>query len=424
MMQKNARLRGTLTGAALMTLLLVQAAVAQTAPPPLAAASAEAALTVRPEIGVLLQDAQRLLGERKGSDAADKLAAADAVDNKTPYERHILARLKIALAGVTSNAELAAQQFELASQGPWLSPADKLAALQSVAGLYYNAKNYAKAIEWNLRYQQAGGSAPAMNTLLAQSHYLAGDYASAARVLQAEVDQASAAGRAPAEMQLRLLADSRGRLKDEATYRRSLETLVQHYPTPANWHALLARLWLRPQLATRLHLHLFRLQLGSAGFSEASDYSEMAQLALQEGSAFEASKVLALGNASGLLAATDRSWQLLGEKILKLAAEDRKTLEADLVRAAKLPDGLAQFNYGFNLYQSGQAERGVAQMEQALAKGLARNADLARLRLVAVYAQLKERSKALQLLAALDGKTDPVGLDDIVRYWQLLLRQV
>jgi hypothetical protein len=412
-----------MTGAFLLALLLAQAVGAQTAAAPLPAASAEAALTVRPEIGVLLQDAQRLLGEKKGAEASDKLAAAEAVENKSAYERHILARLKIALAGLTGNAELAAQQVELASQGPWSSPADKLAGLQSVAGLYYNAKNYAKAIEWTARYQQAGGLEPGMNTLLAQSYYLAADYTNAARVLEAEVGKTSAAGKVPPEMQLRLLVDSHGRLKDEAAYRRSLESLVQHYPSQANWRALLARLWARPQLATRLHLHLFRLQSGSAGFSEASEYTEMAELALQEGSAFEAAKVLEQGYASGLLSAGERSLQVLGDKVAKSVAEDRKTLEADVARAAKLPDGLALFNYGFNLYQSGQSERGVAQMEQALAKGIARNNDLVRLRLVAVYAQLKDRTKALQLLSGLAGKPDPVGLEDIVRYWQLFLRQ-
>jgi predicted negative regulator of RcsB-dependent stress response len=80
------------------------------------------------------------------------------------------------------------------------------------------------------------------------------------------------------------------------------------------------------------------------------------------------------------------------------------------------------FNYGFNLFQAGQTERGVAQMEQALAKGIARNSDLARLKLVAVYAELKQRDKALPLLQALSGKTDPVGLEECVRYWTLLLR--
>lgn len=397
-------------------------ALAQTAPAPLAAASAEAALTVRQEIGLLLQEAQRLLVEGKGSAAADTLRAAQALADRTPYEQHVLARLTLALAGLNGDAELAAQQFELASLGPWLTPADKRSALQTVAGLHYNAKQYGKAIDWARRYQLAGGLDATVTTLLMQSYYLAGDYANAARALQAELDKALAAGKAPPEMQLRLLADSQSRLKDEAGYSRSLEALVQHYPSPASWRALLARLWAKPQLAPRLHLNLFRLQLASAGLSDAGDYSEMAELALQEGSAIEASQLLEQGYAGGVLPAGERALQVLRDKLGAAAAQDRKTLEADLVRARTMPDGLALFNYGFNLFHSGQGERGLTQMEQALAKGIARNGDLARLRLVAAYAQAKQRDKAQQLLGSMNGKGDLVGYEEILRYWKLFLR--
>ncbi len=420
MMQTNTRLRCALLGAAV---LLAQAAGAQTATAPLPAASAEAAPTLGREIGLLLQDAQRLLVEGKGSAAADKLRAAEAVANRTPYEQYVLARLALALAGLNGDAERAAQQFELASLGPWLAQADKLSAMQTVASLYYNAKQYAQAIEWAKRYQQAGGLDASVNTMLMQSHYLSADYASAAKALQTEVDKALAAGKAPSEIHLRMLADSQGRLKDEAGYSRGLEALVQYYPSPESWRMLLARLWAKPQLAPRLHLHLLRLQLASAGLGEASDYSEMAELALQEGSAIEASQLLEQGFSSGALAATDRVLQALRDKMGAAAAQDRKTLEADLLRARSMPDGLGLFNYGFSLFHSGQGERGLAQMEQALAKGIARNADLARLRLVAAYAQAKQRDKAIQVLSALAGKGDLVGYEEIVRYWKLLLRQ-
>jgi hypothetical protein len=170
---------------------------------------------------------------------------------------------------------------------------------------------------------------------------------------------------------------------------------------------------------------VFRLQAVTTGLTEASDYTEMAEFALQEGLAIEASKVLEQGLAAGVLVAGDKSGELqrLIEKANKLATEDRSTLEKDVVRARTLPDGLAQFNYGFNLVQIGQTERGVTLMEQGLAKGIARNSELARLRLVAVYAQLKERDKAAPVLTALAGKTDPVGMEDLVRYWNLFLHQ-
>ena len=389
-----------------------------------AAGGAETAPTVRPEIGTLLLDAQRLLGEKNTKDAADKVRAAEAVANQTPYEQHILARVRGALAQVSGDADLAAQQYELASQGPWLKQADRLAGLYNIAGMYYNAKNYTKAIELIGRYQQIGGTDAALIALLGQSYYLNADYGNAAKALQVEIGKSLAQGKPPVEIQLKLLADSRNRLRDEPGYTKALETLAQYYPNKATWRSLMARLWSKPQLASRLQLDVYRLQMASAGLTDASDYTEMAALALQEGSAIEAARVLDQGYAEGLLVAGDKGSELqkLTDKVRKSAAEDRATLEKDVLRAKTLSDGLAMFNYGSNLFQSGQTERGVAQMEQALAKGIARNSDLARLRLVAVYAELKQHDKALALLQALSGKTDPVGLDECVRYWTLLLR--
>lgn len=398
----------------------------QVAPSPASANSAaDAPPTVRPEIGNPLLDAQRLLIEKNNEQVAAKVQAAEAVADKTPYELHILARVKGALAIAMGDADLAVQQYELASQGPWLKPADKAARLQAIVALYYNVKNYAKAIEWIEKYQQVGGDDPAMKMALAQSYYLKADYANAAKTLAIEVGNAIAAGKAPDEMQLKLLIDSRMRLKDEAGSAKALETMVQYYPSQANWRSLIARLWAKPKLAARLQMDVFRLQMAAAGLADETDYTEMAALALQEGSAIEASKVLEQGYAAGVLVAGDkaRELKLLTDKVGKAAAEDRNTLEKDIARARALPDGHALFNYGFNLFQLGQSERAVAQMEQALAKGIARNGDLARLRLVSVYAKLNQPEKAVELLATLVGKVEPIGLDDCVRYWKLFLRR-
>ena len=264
-----------------------------------------------------------------------------------------------------------------------------------------------------------------MSMVRAQSYYLKADYANAVKALDVEVNKATSAGKAPAEMQLKLLADSHGRLKDERGNAQTVETLVQYYPSQTNWQSLMARLWARPMLASRLQLDVFRLQLAVAGLLEVSDYTEMAELALQSGSAIEASKVLEQGYSAGVLGVGDKAGEhkRLRDKLAKAVAEDRNTLEKDVVRAKTQPDGIALFNHGFNLFHLGQTERGMALMEQGLAKGIARNAELARLRLVAVYAQLNQRDKATQLLSTLAGKTEPVGLDDMVRYWQLFLRQ-
>ncbi len=412
--------------ALLATALALPVAAQSTAGAPQVAASApEPAPTVRPEIGNFLIEAQRLLADNKNKEAAEKLVAAEAVPNRTAYEAHILALLKGALGAATNDIDMSVQQYELASQGPWLKQADKVARVKIIASLYYNAKNYAKAIEWTGKYRQTGGDDPSLQVVLAQSYYLSADYANAATTLDGIVAQTIATGKVPAEMQLKLLADSRQRLKDPAGYTSAIETLVQHYPSQANWRTLMSGLWAKPQLSNRLQLDVFRLQLASAGLSDESDYIEMATFALQDGSAIEAGKLLEQGFAAGVLVAGDKTGELqrLSDKVNKAAAEDRNTLDKDVARASALPDGFALFNYGHSAFQLGQTERGIGLMEQALTKGIARNADLARLRLVAAYAKLDQRDKANALLTALSGKTEPLGMEDCVRYWKLLLRR-
>ncbi|MDP2369762.1 tetratricopeptide repeat protein [Rhodoferax sp.] len=434
MIRKDMLRRAAAVGALLASTLAQQAAAqsgaAQAkAASPASAASAPAAEdagpTVRPEIRVLLVDAQRMLGDKQYKEAAAKLVAAEAIADKTPYELHILARLKSAHANATGDADAAAQQYELASQGPWMKDADKINNVHALVSLYYNAKNYTKAIEWIDRYNQAGGTEPMMGNLRAQAFYLKGDYANAARALELEAGKATAAGQTPTEVQLKLLADARRRIKDETGSTQTVELLVRHYPSKANWATLVQRLWAKPALAIRLHSDVFRLQQATGGLGESSDFTEFAEIALQAGSAGEALKVMEQGYAAGVLGTGDKpgEQQRLKDKLTRMVTEDRNTLEKDLVSARKAADGTAMFNYGFNMVHLGLAERGVTQMEQALAKGIARHGDSAKLRLVAVYAQLGQRDKAKQLLSTLSGKADPIGLDDTVRYWALWLNQ-
>lgn len=434
MMKKREMVGRVMVGGALLAALMsVQAwaqsgaAKADAAPNPAAASSAAepAGPTVRPELGTPLLDAQRLIGEKNYTEAAAKIAIAEAIANPTPYEVHIIARVKGAMATAAGDAKMAAEQYEIASQGPWLKQSDKIARLQGLVALYYNGKNYGKAIEWIGKYFDAGGEDQSLRMVLGQSYYLNGDYASAAKVIDVELGKILASGKVPTEIQFRLLADSRNRMKDEAGFAKTLEVLVEHYPSQTNWRSLLTRLWAKPQLASRLQLDVFRLQLMVAGFVDEADYTEMAALALQDGSAIEASKVLEQGVAAGVLAAGNKSPELqkLTDKAAKMATEDRNTLEKDVARAKTLPDGLAMFNYGFNMVQLGQTERGVAQMEQALAKGIARNPELAKLRLIAVYASLKQFDKANQMLATMVAKPELVGMEECLRYWKLFLRK-
>jgi hypothetical protein len=109
-------------------------------------------------------------------------------------------------------------------------------------------------------------------------------------------------------------------------------------------------------------------------------------------------------------AANSSAVQLLGT--LGSHAEGLNTLEADALSAQKATDGTALLSVGFNMVQSGQGDAGLVLMEQGLAKGISRNADLARLRLVGAYALAGQRARAIALLRT--DSTDGSRIDAIM----------
>jgi len=67
-----------------------------------------------------------------------------------------------------------------------------------------------------------------------------------------------------------------------------------------------------------------------------------------------------------------------------------------------------------------QFDKGLELMEKAIAKGIAKRPEDARLRLGQAYVLAGQTDKALQTFATVSGAE---GLDDIVRYWTLAIRK-
>ena len=123
--------------------------------------------------------------------------------------------------------------------------------IESLAGGYYRAKDYAKATQWAQRYLKEGGTSQSMRQLLIQAQYESGDFASVARTLQAEVAADEKAGRVPPEERLQLLAYSQQKLNDTVGYVNTMEKLVAHYPKKDYWADLISRVQRKPGFSDR-----------------------------------------------------------------------------------------------------------------------------------------------------------------------------
>jgi hypothetical protein len=385
-----------------------------------AALGAPAQDAVRPEVGKPLQAAHELIRAQRFKQALDKVREADAVGNKSASENYMIERMRMAAASGAGDVETAARSFEAVSAR--VSAADRLRMLESLAIAYYRVHDYAKSMQWGQRYFKEGGSSGAIRTLLIQSQYLAGDYAGAARELRTETEQAERSGSAPGEDRLKLLVNATLKLNDTSGYVWALEHMVTYYPRKEYWIDLLNRLQRKPSFSDRLALDTYRLSLATDTLAKASDYMEMAQLALQAGFAGEAKQVVDKGFAANVLGqgAEAERHKRLRDLVVKKIAEDKSAQAANLAEAQEAKDGTALVNAGMNLVFYGDKQKGLQLMQQGLQKGNLKRENDARLHLAVAQLMAGESAKAQATLKQVGGND---GTADLARLWALYAKR-
>lgn len=375
---------------------------------------------VRPEVGKPLQAAQELIKARKFKDALVKLGEADALPSKTGYESYVLERLRVSAAMQLGDNEQAIKSVGVILASGRVPAAEQLKLVEAVVGMYYRAKDYAKAVTWGQRYFKDGGNNPSMRTLLIQSMYLSNDIASAIKELKADLQEDDKAGRAPGEDKLQLLASCELKLNDTNGYIRALERLVTHYPKKDYWVDLIHRVQKKPDFAERLALDVYRLKYATGNFAIATDYMEMGQLAIQAGFPGEAKKVVDQGFAKGVMGIGSEAarHKRLADMAAKNTADDQKALAQSESVAAAAKDGNGLVNTGLNYVLLGQNDKGLALMEQGIKRGGLKRPDDAALHLGIAYLMAGQKDKARQVLKSVKG-TD--GAADLARLWLIHL---
>jgi outer membrane protein assembly factor BamD (BamD/ComL family) len=387
----------------------------------LAAGAGVQAQALRPDVGRPLQAAQELIKSGKYREALAKVREADAVGSKTADENYMIERMRIAAASGAGDIETAARSFEALAASGKLGAADKARMAESIAGGYYRAKDYAKAMQWSQRYFREGGTSAAIRTLLIQSQYLSGDYAGAARELTTEIQAAEKSGAVPAQDRLNLLLNAAAQMKDAGATVFALERLVTHYPKKEYWVDLLSRMQRKPNFSDRLVLDTYRLSLATASMSAANDYMEMSQLALQAGHAAEAKAVVDKGFAANVLGQGPEAerHKRLRDLVLKKLDEEKAGRAAAEKEAAAAKDGNELVNIGFALATGGEAAKGLPLMQQGIAKGGLKRPEDAKLHL-GIAQVLAGDAKAQATLRSVGGSD---GTADLARLWSLYARR-
>lgn len=378
-------------------------------------AAAQAPESVRPELGKPLVAAQALLKAGRYQEALAALRDADAVTDRTPYERYILERLRGAAAAGAGDDATMSRAFEAVLASGRVERAEGLRIIEALAGKAFRAKDYPKAVEWCERHARDGGSSsPQMATLCTSALYQSGDHAGVVKSLQPRLREVDPAAPVLDEPTLRMLAASYTQLGDEAGYLATLEKLLQRHPNQAYWAEALARLPRQPHFSDRLMLDLLRLKLATGPLGTADHYLDLAQLAMLAGLPAEAGRVLQAGHDAGLLgngpdAARHQRLQAVANQ---QAAEDDRMMASE---AAGLT-GDAMFATGMVLASAGKAGKGLELMAQGLAKGGLRRPDEARLRYGQALLASGRKLRAIEVFKTVRGGE---GLADLGRLWVL-----
>jgi hypothetical protein len=378
-----------------------------------------AAQALRPEVAKPLHQAGELLKAGKAKEALVKVREAEAVPNKTPAEQLTIDRMRGAAAQRAGDYPVTIQAFEAVFASGKLSPAEQAQVAESLAYAYAQTKDTAKAQAWIAKAQAAGGNSAQLKQLQAWLQGQSGDYAAIARDAAVAVSAAEQGGQRPAEADLLRLADAYQRTNNPA-YGATLEKLLAYYPKKEYWAAYLGRLPRKPGFADRYALDVMRLKLASGTMSQTADFMEMAQLALQAGYPAEAKKIVERGFASGALGsgAEAERHKRLRDLALKQAAESSASIAARATEAGHAKDGNALVQTGYGYVTQGEADKGIALIEQGIARGGLKRPEDAKLLLgMAQLQSASAKSKAAATLRSVQGKD---GSADIARLWVLL----
>jgi hypothetical protein len=407
---------GLNTAPALMT-----SAQAQKADAPAAAPTNN----VRPELYKLMDQntLQPLINAKNTAEIQSRIAQAEALPNKTPYENYVVNRLKMVAASVSGNdAGVLAAADEVIKSG--FEPKESQAKLVlAMADIQYRAKNYGATIEQLKRYESMGGEMSVARPMMARALYLNKDYAGAKTQLQQLIGEAETAGKAPSQEDLKLMLSAAHESKDNAAYESAVQKLVANYPSDEMWGEVIRVGVIRkPGFDQNNYLPVLRLEFAAMKTLREEDYVDLAESALRDGFPTEAKNALDAGYAAGVLGkgANAKAHSALRAKADKGAADDAKNIAAGEASAAKAKSGAGLVNLGWAYSTMGQHDKGIGFIQQGIAKGGLKQPDEAKLRLGVAQAKAGRKDDAVKTFESVKAGG---GLADVARVWIMTLKQ-
>jgi hypothetical protein len=370
-------------------------------------------------------EAQKLLQANKFEEGLAKLAEAEALPNRAPYDNFAIAQLRAFALGKLGRVTEALPYYQAEVDLGFLSPEESDRISRALTVLYYQAKDYPKAVEIGQKVISAGKADADTWFVVAYSQHLMKHDTEAHQVLDAYFAEAAKKGEKASENSLLLNIQLLVAAKDMGALVVGLEKMVDAYPTPDHWRDLLVTMRdnaARGQSSDNYTFNLYRLMRETGTLRESNDFLEMAQLGVQLGSPGEANDAIKRGMAASVftkdsdLSAAKKQQQTAQN----LEGTDRAGLgkfEAE-AKAAKSGEGDVRLGQAYLSYD--QPEKALEAIQRGIGKGSLRNADEAQLLLGVAYLRLGRKADAAAAFAATKG-TD-ARFANLARLWGIYAR--
>jgi tetratricopeptide (TPR) repeat protein len=372
--------------------------------------------TNSPKLAAPLKAASEDLKNKKYSDAITKLREAEGIAGKTPYDQHLINDMLSFAYIRTNNYADAAKTMEAELNDGFVPPADVPQKVKALAEINYNLKNYDKAIEYGTRAVKDGYADEAVRTIVGQSYYLKGDWKNTYKYEEGIADAAIKAGQTPSNETLKLIYSACVKLQDEACQKQAVEKMVRYYPTPETWAQLLYTIRKDTSGNDADTFQTYRLMLDTDVLKDPSDYTEMAELALDAGSPGDAQRVLEKAQAKNVFTdqrTKDRSQRLL-DTAKKRATSDQAALPKLEKEADAATTGEQNVKLGTAYFGYGQYDKAVDQLSKGLSKGGVKNEADARLTLGIAQLKAGHKDDAVKTFKTVKG--DP-ALERLASLW-------
>lgn len=310
----------------------------------------------------------------------------------------------------------AARELEAGLNSPCMSESAKPNRYKNLTALYYQMKNFPKAIEFANRGLKLRQDTELMVTL-GQAYFQSGKNADAQRVMNEVIASIEKKGERPKENTILTVLASCQKVNDNNCSTRLFEKLVVYYPKPEYWQNLLSNL-VNTDLADEQKINVMRLAVNVGVMKRPSEYTEMAQIALDLGLAGEAQAILEQAFAKKLFTEQrdiDKNTRLLN-LAKNTAARDKPSLAAKEAAAKAAPTGDDLVHVGAAYLGYGDTAKAVELIKAGIAKGKLAKPDQAGILLG--IANLKSNNKDDAKSAFRTVKADPT-MTRIAKLWLL-----